>query len=239
MQPYFFAYGAGISVFSPYTLLHQLCKLNPQVVMPQLKRVRLAASVFAVQTTLKALQMTASTPIKEYFNPWAAFAAVGVLQGGVYGHASIYFSQQLGLNKTADFRGLFRGAGFAGTRDLVSQGVPFVYSPIVRENVFDRILGVTPDSSPSLRSVSHWSAILSTSVVATYLSQPFMLMQIVMQTSPGLSHAGTLQQAWARNGFSLLYKGAEARVGLLLVVNVLNELLLKPAWAPIPIEDAT
>ena len=34
--------------------------------------VRLAATIFPVQTLLKAIQMNASTPIKEYLNPWAA-----------------------------------------------------------------------------------------------------------------------------------------------------------------------
>ena len=29
---------------------------------------------------------------------------------------------------------------------------------------------------------------------------------------------------------------AEARMGLLMVVNVLNELLLKPAWEGVPVE---
>lgn len=43
-------------------------------------------------THTQALQMTAATPIKEHLNPWAAFAAVGVLQGGVYGHANIHLA---------------------------------------------------------------------------------------------------------------------------------------------------
>lgn len=29
---------------------------------------------------------------------------------------------------------------------------------------------------------------------------------------------------------SIMYRGASARIGLLLIVNGLNEVLLKPAW---------
>ena len=63
-----------------------------------------------------------------------------------------------------------------------------------------------------------------------------MNLQLVMQSDPELSHATTVARAWSRNGPALLYRGAEARVGLLLVVNVLNELLLKPAWADVEVE---
>ena len=46
---------------------------------------------------------------------------VGVLQGGIYGNCNIYFAKQLGLAKTANYWGLFRGAAFAACRDMTSQ----------------------------------------------------------------------------------------------------------------------
>ncbi len=61
---------------------------------------RLSAIVFPVQTFLKSIQMNISTPVKEYLNPWMAFAVVGILQGGVYGQCNMYFSKTLGIGKT-------------------------------------------------------------------------------------------------------------------------------------------
>lgn len=208
-QPYIFAYGAGISAFSPLATLYQracaklnphfftgrcttrccaVCKLNPQVSISKARMVRLAATIFPVQTLLKAIQsellsvsterilahlcctsrvsVNASTPIKEYLNPWAAFAVVGVLQGGVYGQATIYYSQQLGLNKKVDLRGLFRGVGFAAARDLVSQGIPFMWSGMLRDALFGSAPAAGTDSEVS-RFTRHWAPILMASVAST------------------------------------------------------------------------
>lgn len=237
MQPYILAYGAGISLFSPLATIYQLAKLNPQVPVPVGRMVTLAGAIFPIQTVMKAIQMNASTPIKESLNPWAAFAVVGILQGGVYGQANIYFSQKLGLNKKVDLRGLFRGAGFAACRDVVSQGIPFMCSALTKKYIFDKILPVDESTGPVTKFVNYWGSVLSTSIVSTYLSQPFMNLQITMQTNPELNHLTTISHAWKQNGISLLYKGAEARVGLLIVVNILNELLLKPAWSGVPVEE--
>jgi hypothetical protein len=49
----------------------------------------MSAAIFPHQTALKLLQMNTATPVKEHLNPWAAFAVVGVLQGGVYGQVSL------------------------------------------------------------------------------------------------------------------------------------------------------
>jgi hypothetical protein len=45
----------------------------------------------------------------------------GILQGGIYGNCNIFFARQLGISKTADYKGLFRGALFAPPRDMISQ----------------------------------------------------------------------------------------------------------------------
>lgn len=73
---------------------------------------------------LKALQMNASTPAKDYLNPWAAFAVVGVLQGVVYGQANIHFTRTLKLVEhvpTMTLAGVMRGSAFAAGRDMISQ----------------------------------------------------------------------------------------------------------------------
>lgn len=83
----------------------------------------------------------------------------------------------------------------------------------------------------------HWSAILSTSIVATFLSQGFQNCQIHMQSNAHLSYVTTLSDIYKRNGLKFVYKGAEARVGLLLYVNILNEAILKQAWTPVEDES--
>ena len=81
----------------------------------------MSAVVFLPQTVLKAIQINISTPVRKSINPWAAFWVFGVLQGGVYGQANIYFSQSLNLVKKANYAKLFRGFMFGGLRDVVSQ----------------------------------------------------------------------------------------------------------------------
>lgn len=237
-QPYFVAYGAGISVFSPYASLYQLCKLNPEVVTTRPQRLMLAARVFPIQTLLKAIQMNIGTKVKEYVNPWAAFAMVGVLQGGVYGQCNIYFSKQLGIAKNPSLLGLFRGVAFAAGRDTISQGVPFMCSSLTKKYVIEAAFPTDENTSENAKLAKQWASVLSTSVLSTYLSQFFQNCQITMQANQQLGYAGTLRSVFERNGVSAFYKGAEARVGLLIVVNVLNELLLKPAWAGVEVEEA-
>jgi hypothetical protein len=233
-QPYIFAYGAAISLFSPTATAYQLCKLyNLQPSMGRL--VRISAPIFLPQTALKAVQMNASSPVKEYMNPWAAFAMVGVLQGGVYGQANVHFSKALQLGKVVSLAGVFRGSGFAAMRDTLSQGIPFMCSESVRQNVFDP--NWQTEAGTAAHSAKTWSSVISTSVVATYLSQGFHNFQIAMQADQSLSYAQALKTVTKQHGIKILYKGAEARVGLLLVVNVLNELLLKPAWSPVPVDQ--
>lgn len=229
-QPYFLAYGAAISLFSPYASIYQLCKLNPQVQATNARMLNLSARVFPVQTALKFVQINIGTEVKEYLNPWACFAVVGILQGGVYGQCNIYFSKQLGIAKNPSLKGLFRGVAFAAGRDTVSQGVPFMCSPLMKKYVVEALFPDDDHTSDFSKSVKQWASVLSTSVISTYGSQFFQNCQISMQANQELGYAGTLKDVFARNGMSVFYKGAEARVGLLLVVNVLNVLLLKPAW---------
>ena len=89
---------------------------------------------------------------------------------------------------------------------------------------------VHEDDSALKKATVHWSAILSTSVAATFLSQGFQNCQIHMQANPQFSYVNTIANIYQRNGLKFLYKGAEARVGLLLYVNILNQVVLKRAW---------
>jgi len=229
MQPYLLGYGFTISLFSPSASLYQLCKLNPQVKLSAKGMGSLAFRILPHQTILKTLQMNASTPVKEYLNPWAAFGFVGILQGGVYGQANIFFAKQLQFPKSISYKGMFRGVAFAGSRDVLSQGIPFMLSQEVKQTIFDPIWKTEHESASS--KIKTWISIIGTSIFATYVSQGAHNCQIIMQPNQNLSYAEAVQHAWRYNGVSLLYKGAEARVGLLIIVNILNELLLKPAWS--------
>jgi len=70
-QAYIFGYGAGISLFSPFATVYQLCKLTPELATTSYATMgRLSAMIFLPQTFLKVAQMNISTPVKEYLNPW-------------------------------------------------------------------------------------------------------------------------------------------------------------------------
>jgi hypothetical protein len=230
-QPYIVSYGAAISLFSPVGTAYQLSRLYH--LKPSTGALlRMSLRIFPHQAALKTLQINASTPVKEYLNPWAAFAVMGVLQGGVYGQANVHFSRALQLGKTVSLAGIFRGSAFAGVRDVLSQGVPFMFSQSVRETVLDPIWKTHQEDTVA-SSCKQWASVLSTSVAATYASQGLHNCQIAMQADQSLSYGQAVRTVFKQHGLKVLIKGAEARVGVMLVVNVLNELLLKAAWTPV------
>lgn len=220
-QYYLSQYSFFISLVSPTASAYQLLRLNPQVKITTPAMVRTAFMILPHQTALKLLQMNCATPIKENLNVWASFAAVGVMQGGVYGQANIHFANSFGLSK-GSILGAFRGSGFAAIRDMKSQGIPFVFSSVVRKNIVEPVLGEG--------EVARWTSVIGTSIFATYASQGLHNCQITMQADQSLSYAETLSTVWKKHGISVFYRGGEARVGLLLLVCVLNESVLKMAW---------
>lgn len=240
-QPYLAAYGFFISVFSPSLTAYQLCKLYKKT-MPPSQLFRLSMHILPHQTILKASQMNAATPVKEYLNPWAAFAVVGVLQGGVYGQCNVHFARVLSLSNNVSMRGIFRGAVFAGGRDSISQGLPFVCSKYTEQYVFTplfRSLGLDscPCDSPEAKrvyAVKRALSVMSTSIFASVASQGLHNAQIKMQADHSLTYIGTMSKLWGDHGASVFWKGVSARMWLLLVVNGLNEILLKPAWEEVP-----
>ena len=74
-------------------------------------------------------------------------------------------------------------------------------------------------------------AVIGTSIGATVLSQAPHNCQIRLQADHSLSYGGAVAGLWREHGARMLYMGASARVALLLLVNGLNEMLLKKAWA--------
>lgn len=133
---------------------------------------------------------------------------------------------------------MFRGSGFAGLRDTISQGVPFMYASTVQSAVVDPLLkpqagaGAGADETSDLgHGLRRAVAVIGTSIGATVLSQAPHNCQIRLQADHSLSYGGAVAGLWREHGARMLYMGASARVALLLLVNGLNEMLLKKAWA--------
>ena len=135
---------------------------------------------------------------------------------------------------------MFRGSGFAGLRDTISQGVPFMYASTVQSAVVDPLLkpqagagaGAGADEASDLgHGLRRAVAVIGTSIGATVLSQAPHNCQIRLQADHSLSYGGAVAGLWREHGVRMLYMGASARVALLLLVNGLNEMLLKKAWA--------
>ena len=133
---------------------------------------------------------------------------------------------------------MFRGSGFAGLRDTISQGVPFMYASTVQSAVVDPQLkpqagaGAGADETSDLgHGLRRAVAVIGTSIGATVLSQAPHNCQIRLQADHSLSYGGAVAGLWREHGARMLYMGASARVALLLLVNGLNEMLLKKAWA--------
>ena len=231
IQPYLMAYAAGISTVSPGLTAYQLTRVYGKTV-PSAQLARMSMAIFPHQAALKWLQMNAATPVKSELSPWLAFGVVGVLQGGVYGQCSVHFSKALQLSKNVTLAGMFRGSGFAGVRDTVSQGFPFMCSDAVQKAIVDPLLGANPGPGDELgHGLRRAISVMGSSIFATLLSQGAHNAQLRLQADHSLSYAGAVSELWAQHGLRALYMGASARVTLLLIVNGLNEVLLKKAWA--------
>jgi hypothetical protein len=234
-QKVFLSYGFAISTVSPMLTAWQLCKVYGMV--PPLRTLAVQGlMILPHQTLLKTAQMNVATPVKEHISPWLAFGAVGVLQGGVYGQCTIHFSRVLQLGKAVSLAGMFRGSLFAGARDTISQGVPFMCSGAVQASVIDPLLARSDaagaEADAGMATARKVLAVGSTSIFATFASQVFHNAQIKMQADHALSYTQAARALWREHGVRVLYMGGSARVALLLLVNGLNEALLKRAWAP-------
>lgn len=237
MQPYLMGYSCALSFFAPLAMVYQLSALHPEVRVSPKKMFLVSVAIVPHQTILKMIQMNAATTVTKSMNHMAAFAMVGILQGAVYGQANIFFAKTLkiaGRGTKLSIAGIFRGTGFAACRDVVSQGLPFVLAPKLRTGVFDKIW---KSKDAGAKSLKKWVSVFTVSIISTFASQIFHSSQTTMQADHSLSYKGALEDLWNRNGKSMFYKGAEARVALNIVVNLLNQLLLKKAWMGVEVKE--
>lgn len=226
METNYLLYSAAITCFSPTSNLYQLTGLYKK---PFLTNLHLVPRIFPQQMLLRYSQLHISGFFKEHFSPLTAFGIIGVLQGGIYGHANLYYSQELGIQKKplkfnyGSFYNNFRGSLFGGPRDIISQGIPFMFSSKLEDHLKESftVLANYPTGTK-------WGSLLSVSVFSTYLSHPLHNCQILRQTESGLSSLETIKKIiFSRH----LFRGAESRVFLLFITNVFNEIFIKPVWS--------
>ena len=149
---------------------------------------------------LKFIQIQLATPVKEHLNPWVAFTVVGVLQGAVYGQANVFLANAFGIQSNSSFkfdasliRRWLRGSAWAGGRDCLSQGVPFMMSESVDNVLLEPIckaLSLDSTEGSSVASIRKPAAVMIASVCATYLSQGMHNCQITMQANQSMPYAG-------------------------------------------------
>ena len=104
---------------------------------------------------------------------------------------------------------MFRGSGFAGLRDTISQGVPFMYASTVQSAVVDPLLkpqaGAGADEASDLgHGLRRAVAVIGTSIGATVLSQAPHNCQIRLQADHSLSYGGAVAGLWRERGFKEL-----------------------------------
>ena len=91
----------------------------------------MVAWLYPQQVMLRVAQVNMATVCKDHLDGWVGFAALGVLQGGVYGHATVDFARRLGVGSAGgmDPRKIFRGSG----AKYLACGGPPQFSKMFRE----------------------------------------------------------------------------------------------------------
>jgi hypothetical protein len=223
------AYSGVLGICGPVAQAYQMKQLfsvNPR----QFRAARNIACrrLFPAQAMMRYGQVNASSIMNDNLNTWCAFGTMGVLQGMIYGHANVGILNQYTKRQTKihTLRQTLRGSGYAALRDMGSQGIPFVCSGYIHDWVRSSYPSVSQLPTPLTKSI----AVMGTSVFSTIITQGLHNCQTVMQTHPNLTHITAPQTLWKQHGISSCWKGVYSRIGLLLIINGLNELLLKPTW---------
>jgi hypothetical protein len=222
----FLQHSAVISLFSPIASLYQTSKLFNQPFRSNLRHV---PSIFLPQIALRYTQTSLSTDCKDTFNPLIAFGLIGILQGGVYGHSNLYFSDKMNISHSMEMRNYFKGPVFAATRDVISQGLPFYLTPLLAPYTFQKSITKQYINENS----NQWDelAILGgLSIISTYLSHPFHCLQTFIQNEPKSTQIDVAKKIIGKYKWTLFYKGITGRLFLLLITNFSNHMFLRRLW---------
>jgi hypothetical protein len=221
-------YSLGISLFSPTYNLYQIGKLHNIKLRP-INYLKFLPGIYPQQVLLRIAQVNICTIDKEH--PLVGFGVMGMIQGIIYGNANIYYSNILKISERkkmnmAEAWRISRGSSYAFWRDLISQGIPFVYADKFKNKVLDPFLPNKLEKEKELISI------FALTLVSTVLSHGLHNCQTIMQTnSNNLSClSAPAANLYAKHGYSFLYKGLPGRMGLLLVTNIFNYTYLKPLY---------
>ena len=219
-EKYFFYHSLSITCFSPLTSLYQITHLynlpNKNIVF--LENSKYIYRIFPQQVLFRCCQLHASTFCKDNFSPLFAFGIIGILQGGIYGHSNLYFSKKLNITKTIKIRDYFRGPLFASSRDIISQGIPFVYCDSFNNQIFHN------------NKNTYYFSLFMLSISSTILSHPLHCLQIFIQNNKTLPQLNVVEYMIKKHNISLFYKGIESRIILLFLTNLFNDIFLKEIW---------
>ena len=239
------AYVMALSSFTPPLILYNMARLYNFKMPPAATIARHSIAMVPRHVMFRSLQLVVATEVKEHTNPWVAFGAIGITQGFVYGmrccccccccccfccccvlllrgvFLSCAFSfavlpsaasgdlakQWNRIMRVSATANPARGLVAAASRDMLSQGVPFMVG---------QTYGL--------------GAVVGTAVVSTVASHGLHNWQTVMQIHPDLGYKRALQKLAAMHGWRALYKGSLSRVGIMVITNALNFVLLRHAW---------
>ena len=215
----FLYHASSMTLFSPLSSLYQTTRLFNLKSSTFFRNIRYIPHIFPQQILFRYGQLHVSTLCKENISPIPAFGIIGILQGGVYGHSNLYFSKRLGITSNVKITDYFRGPVFAASRDIISQGVPFMLTEKVSETLFK-------ENSEKY----HYPVLFAISALTTSLSHPLHCMQLFAQNNRNKSQLQIAIETCKSYKLTLFYKGIEARLVLLGLTNMFNDIFLKDVW---------
>lgn len=218
----FFYHSLSISCFSPLTSLYQNTRLyniaNKNKIF--MKNIKYLPHIFPQQVLFRYGLLHASTLCKDNFSTVSAFGLIGILQGGIQGHSNVYFAKKLNITKTIKIKNYFRGPVFSGSRVIVSQGAPFLFTDSFNDAVFKN----------NKSNITYYFSLLTVSITASIISHPLHCMQTFVQNNNSVSQLQMFKQMVKMHRWSLFYKGVESRIVLLFLTNLFNDIFLKRIW---------
>lgn len=187
-----FYYATSLSLFTPWAIGHNYARVK-QLPTPRPGPIlRATITTAPSQIALRALQYNTASYVSEKTNPWLGFVTLGFFQGMIYGQATQYWSKTSFLRSTP-----FRGIPFAIARDLISQGLPYHFTP--KDKGLNYLLPIN--------------------VAAIFASQSLHNLQLIHQSNHSFTYYNTIKKLC---DYKLFYRGVKSRLGLLTITNLVN-----------------
>ena len=223
----FLFHSLSVTLFSPLASLYQTSTLFNKPFLPNLKFV---PRIFPQQIGLRYGQIYLSTECKNYLSPTCAFGLIGVLQGIVYGHSNLYFSQKMNIIRDVKITNYLKGPVFAASRDIISQGIPFLFNNYIEDLVFGNNNNNNNNNKNNKNKITYYSSLSFLSISSTVLSHPFHCLQTYIQTQNNMSQYQAIKYLIQKERYNLFYKGIRGRFILLFITNLANDFFLNQLW---------